>query len=86
METTLTIAHSLSSNILNLGENGAITTEILLQEHCHADLCFEKKSPAVDITRKYDKLCIVAFNRKFHCDDVIKMKIERTFIVENCLS
>ena len=32
------------------------------------------KSPPIDITRKYEKLCIVAFNRKFLCDDVIKMK------------
>ena len=34
----------------------------------------KKKSSPIDITRKYEKLCIVAFNRKFHYDDVIKMK------------
>ena len=28
----------------------------------------------IDITRKYDKLCIVAFNRNFDYDDVVKMK------------
>ena len=33
-----------------------------------------KKKKKKDITRKYDKLCIVAFNRKFDYDDVIKMK------------
>ena len=32
------------------------------------------KSSAIDITRKYEKLCSVAFNRKFEYDDVIKMK------------
>ena len=29
-----------------------------------------KKSPPIDITRKYEKLIIVAFNRKFDYDDV----------------
>ena len=46
----------------------------MVKTHCHADSCFEKKSPPIDITRKYEKLCIVAFNRKFQYDDVIKMK------------
>ena len=46
----------------------------MVKKHCHADSCFEKKSPPIDITRKYEKLCIVAFNRKFDYDDVIKMK------------
>ena len=35
---------------------------------------FGKKWPPINITRKYEKLCIVAFNRKFDYDDVIKMK------------
>ena len=39
-----------------------------------------KKWPPIDITRKYDKLCIVAFNRKFDYDDVIKMK-EMSFVL-----
>ena len=46
----------------------------MLTEHCHADSCFEQNSSAIDITRKYEKLCSVAFNRKFEYDDVIKMK------------
>ena len=46
----------------------------MLKEHCHADSCFEQKSSAIDITRKYEKLCSVAFNRKVEYDDVIKMK------------
>ena len=29
----------------------------------------------VVVTRKYDKLCIVTFNRIFHYDDVIQMII-----------
>ena len=37
---------------------------------------FWKKSPAIDITRKYEKLCIVAFNRKFDYDDV-SQKIDK---------
>ena len=41
----------------------------MLKEHCHADSCLERKSPPIDITRKYDKLWIVAFNQKFHYDD-----------------
>ena len=46
----------------------------MAQNHCHADSCFEKKVPPIDITRKYEKLCTVAFNRKFDYDDVIKIK------------
>ena len=57
-----------------MGENGAKTTDILDKEQCHADSCFEKKSSPIDITRKYEKLCTVAFNGKFHYEDVIKMK------------
>ena len=34
---------------------------------------FWKKSPPIDITRKYEKFCIVAFNQELHYDDVIKM-------------
>ena len=34
---------------------------------------FKKKSPPIDITHKYEKLCIVAFNRKFDYDDVHKI-------------
>ena len=34
----------------------------------------KKKSLPIDITRNYGKLCPVAFNRKFHYDDIIKMK------------
>ena len=46
----------------------------MVKKYCHADSCFAKKSPPIDITRKYEKLCIVAFNRKIDYDDVIKMK------------
>ena len=46
----------------------------MAQNHCHADSCFEKKVPPIDITRKCEKLCTVAFKRKFDYDDVIKMK------------
>ena len=35
---------------------------------------FWKKWPPIDITRKYEKLFTVAFNRKFYYDNVIKMK------------
>ena len=35
---------------------------------------FWKKSPPIDITREYEKFCIVTFNRELHYDDVIKMK------------
>ena len=37
------------------------------------DVLKKKKSPPIDITRKYEKLCIVAFNRKFDYDDVTKL-------------
>ena len=40
----------------------------------------KKKWPPIDITRKYEKLCIVAFNRKFDYDDVVKMK-EMSFVL-----
>ena len=33
----------------------------------------KKKSPPIDITHKYEKLWIVAFNRKFDYDDVTKL-------------
>ena len=46
----------------------------MAQNYCHADSCFEKKWSPIDITHKYEKICIVAFNRKLHYDDVIKMK------------
>ena len=35
---------------------------------------FKKKSSPIDITRKNEKLCTVAFNRIFDYDDVINMK------------
>ena len=57
-----------------MGENEAKTTKILDKEQCHADSGFGKKAPPIDITRKCEKLCTVAFNRKFNYDDVIKMK------------
>ena len=60
------------------------TTEILLKERCHADSCLERKSPPIDITRKYEKLYIVAFNRKLDYNDVIKMK-KFICLVDNCL-
>ena len=44
---------------------------------------FRKKWPPIDITRKYEKLCIVAFNRKFDYDDVIKMK-NKSHNMMNC--
>ena len=49
-------------------------------------VCKKKKWPPIDITRKYEKLCIVAFNRKFDYDDVIKNERNVICLVGNCLS
>ena len=45
-----------------------------------------KKSSPTDMTRKYEKLCGVAFIRKFDSDAVIKIKNKCHILVENCLS
>ena len=42
---------------------------------------FGKKWPPIDITRKYEKLCIVAFNRKFDYDDVIKIEKLMSYVL-----
>ena len=47
---------------------------------------WKNKWPPIDITRKYEKLCIVAFNWKFDYDDVTKWQINVMYLVENCLS
>ena len=76
----------LATTYWNLGENRAKITEIMDKEQGHARSCFEKKSAPIDTTRKYDFSCNVAFNRKFDYDDVIKMKNECIFLVENCIN
>ena len=47
---------------------------------------FGKTWPPIDITRKYEKLCIVAFNQNFDYDAVTKLTINVNCLVENCLS
>ena len=85
LETTFPIAHSLSYNILKFGENWSYNNRDTAQRSLPCRFMFWKKCPPIDITRKYEKLCIVAFNRKFDYDDVIKMKNKCSYvIVENC--
>ena len=86
LEITFPIAHSLSYNILNLGRKWSYNNRDTAQRSLPCRFMFGKKCPPIDITRKYEKLCIFAFNRKFDYDDVIKMKINVICIVENCLS
>ena len=74
LETTLPIAHSLSYNILNLGRKWSYNNRDTAQRSLPCRFMFGKNWPPIDITRKYDKLCTVAFNGKFDYDDVIKMK------------
>ena len=74
LETTLPIVHSLSYDILNLGRKWSYNNRDTAQRSLPCRFMFGKKWPPIDITRKYDKLCIVAFNWKFDYDDVIKMK------------
>ena len=74
LETTLPIAHSLSYDILNLGRKWSHNNRDTAQRSLPCRFMFGKKWSPIDITRKYEKLCIFAFNRKFDYDDVIKMK------------
>ena len=74
LETTNPIAHSLSYNILNFWRKWSSNNRDTAQRSLPCRFMFGKKWPPIDITRKYDKLCIVTFNRKFDYDDVIKMK------------
>ena len=74
LEITFPIAHSLSYNILNLGRKWSYNNRDTAQRSLPCRFMFGKKWPPIDITRKYEKLCIVAFNREFDYDDVIKMK------------
>ena len=73
-ETTLPIAQSLSYNILKFERKLTDNNRDNGKKTLSCRFMFEKKSPPRDLTRKYEKLCIVAFNQKFHYDDVIKMK------------
>ena len=68
-------------------ENVVTTIEILLTKHCHADSCFHKtlNSPPWDSTRKYDTLCMVAFNGIFEYDDVSKWTKKVILLVWNYL-
>ena len=86
LETTNPIAHSLSYDILNFGRKWSYNNRNTAQRSLPCRFMFWKKCPPIDITRKYEKLWIFAFNRKFDYDDVIKMKIIVICIVENCLS
>ena len=86
LEIAFPIAHSLSYNILTLGRNWSYNNVDTAQRSLPCRFMFGKKCPPIDITRKYEKLCIFAFNRKFDYDDVIKMKLNVICIVENCLS
>ena len=63
LEITFAIAHSLSYNILNLGRKWSYNNLDTAQRSLPCRFMFGKKWPPIDITRKYDKLCIVAFNR-----------------------
>ena len=74
LKTTLPIAHTLSYNILNFGRKWSHNNRDTAQRSLPCRFMFGKMWPPIDITRKYEKLCIVAFNRKFDYDDVIKMK------------
>ena len=73
-DQALPIAHSLSYDILNLGRKWSHNNRDTAQRSLPCRFMFGKKWSPIDITRKYEKLCIVAFNRKFDYDDVIKMK------------
>ena len=63
LEITFSIAHSLSYNILNFGRKWSYNNRDTAQRSLPCRFMFGKKWPPIDITRKYDKLCIVAFNR-----------------------
>ena len=63
LEITFPIAHSLSYNILNLGRKWSHNNRDTAQRSLPCRFMFGKKWPPIDITRKYDKLCIFAFNR-----------------------
>ena len=85
-ETTSPIAQSLSYNILKVGRklwnnNRDNAKNIVMQIPV-----WEKKWSPIDITRKYEKLCIVAFNQNFSVMTSSKWKINVIFLVENCLS
>ena len=86
LKTTSSIAHSLSYDILYFGRKYSHNNRDTAQRSLPCRFMFWKKCPPIDITRKYEKLCIFAFNRKFDYDDVIQMKINVICIVENCLS
>ena len=73
-ETTLLIAHTLSYNILHFGRKWSYNNRDTAQRSLLCRFMFGKKWPPIDITRKYEKLCIVAFNPKFDYHDVIKVK------------
>ena len=69
------IVHSLSYNIQNFGRKWSYNNRDAAQRSLPCRFMFGKKWPPIDInvTRKYEKLCIVAFNRKFDYDDVRKL-------------
>ena len=75
-----------SYNISKSGRKWSYTNRDMAQRSLPCRFMFGKNWPPIDITRKYEKLCIVAFNRKFDYDDVTKWQITVIFLVENCLS
>ena len=88
LKTSLPIAHSLSYNILKSGRKWSYNNQDTAQRSLPCRFMFGKtRWPPIDITRKYEKLCIVAFNWKFDYDDVTKLyKLMSCDLVENCLS
>ena len=68
----------------NLGENRAKISEIRLKEHCHADSCFQKKSPPIDNTRKSDFLVLSPLIKNLTMMTSSKWKINVISLVENC--
>ena len=62
LEIAFPIAHSHSYNILNLGRKWSYNNRDTAQRSLPCRFMFGKKWLPIDITRKYDKLCIVAFN------------------------
>ena len=73
IKTIFSIAHNLSYNILKLGRKLWNNNRDTGQRTLSCRFMFWKKWTAIDITRNYEELCIVAFNRKFDYDDVTKL-------------
>ena len=70
----LPIAHSLSYNIQEFGRKWSYNNRDTAQRSLPCIFMFRRNLPHIDITRKCEKSCTVAFNRIFDYDDVIKLK------------